>query len=108
MQAGSPGPVIIDVRPVSSRQGLKQPAMPAFEIAALPIERGTHLRRLLQSAPLAHRVAIFGIVPMTQQESAAGKNSAAAQTATLRLIGLYDHSANLREWELRTSYEAAK
>ena len=108
MQAGSSGPVIIDVRPVSSRQGLKQPAMPAFEIAALPIERGTHLRRLLQSAPLAHRVAIFGIVPMTQQESAAGKNSAAAQTATLRLIGLYDHSANLREWELRTSYEAAK
>jgi hypothetical protein len=108
MQAGSPGPVIIDARPVSSRQGLKQPAMPAFEIAALPIERGTHLRRLLQSAPLAHRVAIFGIVPMTQQESAAGKNSAAAQTATLRLIGLYDYSANLREWELRTSYEAAK
>lgn len=108
IEAGSSGPVIIDVRPVSSRQGLKQPAMPAFEITALPMEPGTHLRRLLQSAPLAHRVAIFGIVPTTQQESAAGKNSAAAQTATLRLIGLYDHSANLREWELRTSYEAAK
>lgn len=108
MQAGSPGPVIIDVRPVSGRHGLKQPAMPAFEMTDLTMEAGTQLRRLLQSAPLAHRVAIFGIVPLTQQESATGNNSAATQTATLRMIGLYDTSAHLREWELQTSYQAAK
>ena len=108
MQAGSPGPVVIDVRPVSSRQGLKQPTMPAFEMTDLTMGKGIQLRRLLQAAPLAHRVAIFGIVPNVEQNSAIGKDIAATQTATLRMIGLYDSSAHVREWELWTTYEAAK
>jgi hypothetical protein len=108
MQAGSPGPVRIDVRPVSSRPGLKQPTMPAFEITDLTMGTGVQLKRLLQSAPLAHRVAIFGIMPQTQHDSVIRQDIAATQMATLRMIGLYDSSAHLREWELWTTYEAAK
>jgi len=82
--------------------------MPAFEMVDLPMASGIQLRRLLQSAPLAHRVAVFGIVPKTQHESVRGIDNPPQQQATLKMIGLYDSSANLREWELRTSYEAAK
>ena len=108
IQVGPSGVVVIDVRALSNRQGMRQPAMPAFEIDELAMVPGIQLRRLLQSAPIAHRVAIFGVVPQSQQESVTAMNSAAPQTATLRMIGLYDSTAHLREWELCTSYEAAK
>jgi hypothetical protein len=82
--------------------------MPAFEITDLTMGTGVQLKRLLQSAPLAHRVAIFGIMPQTQHDSVIRQDIAATQMATLRMIGLYDSSAHLREWELWTTYEAAK
>ena len=81
--------------------------MPAFELMDLPLPPGIELKQLLQSAPLAHRVSVFGIVPKPN-DSTERSQVTALQPAMLRVVGLYDAAARLAGMQLSTSYEAAK
>lgn len=101
------GPVVIDARPISYKSRARMPVMPAFELRGLPIPSGIRLKRLLQSAPLAHRVSVLGLVS-GDGESRAPTGFTNSQTATLRLRGLYDQAGRLRDWDLQACYEAAK
>jgi hypothetical protein len=95
------GPVVVDARPWSDRGRVKQPYMPAFHLTELQMPVAGALKPLLQSAPLAHRVAVFGIAPEP-------KSAVAKQFVTLTMHGLYDAATRLRDWKVITRYEAAK
>jgi hypothetical protein len=107
MHQAAGGTVVIDARPILQDDRLQPPSMPAFTLTTLSMPTGVTLKRILQSSPLAHRVAVFGIVAKSE---AAGVDSAATipQVAAMRLAGLYDSEARLRDWDIHTSYEAAK
>lgn len=103
----SQGPAFIDARPVFQATGAGMPVMPALELYGLPMPSGITLKRLLQSAPLAHRVSVLGLAPPASRATASGVFGK-PQIASLRLMGLYDDFGRLREWNLPTCYEAAK
>lgn len=107
IQSSSQGPVLIDTRLVLDRGHATMPVMPAFELCDLPMPAGIELKRLLQSSPLAHRVAVLGLVPRVDASRVSGSGGK-SQTVTLRLRGLYDEAGRLRDWKLHTCYEAAK
>ena len=107
MHQGAGGTVVIEARPLLPGGRLQPPSMPAFTLSSLTMPSGVTLKRLLQSAPLAHRVAVFGIVSSSGADTS-GADDATPQVAAMSLIGLYDGDGRVREWGIHTSYEAAK
>ena len=101
------GPLQIFARPwsASSRDG--QAYMPALELIDLALPSSFDAKHLLLNSMLADRVAVYGLVPRTE-DGEQPSPLLRRQYAEFRLRGIYDSGCKVRPCDARIRYEASK
>jgi hypothetical protein len=102
------GPMVVDARAWSPNQRRSVAYMPAYTLSQLRIPGGLRAKCILQSAPLSHRVSVYGLVSDHRGDSPPTIPPYRSQLADFKLDGLYDESGRLRRWDAHVRYEASK